>query len=76
MPIVLSEILSNATDGGRSRLIYRHVDELGIVYGPWVEHRPIGEDHNAWLATNAVSLADALASAELEANAQEALEGA
>jgi hypothetical protein len=44
-----AEILSTQTNRGKTQVIYRFINNAGEILGPYVEHRPNGEDYTAWV---------------------------
>lgn len=67
-PIILQSTLAR----DRTRLVFRHT-EGGSVFGPFVEHRPSGEDHNAFVFAHAAGIEANRTEMELRANEQNAV---
>ena len=69
-----STLLGTSSARGKTRLVFRH-EESPDVFGPFVEFRPQGVDANAYMATHATALTEALVEWELQKNLANALIG-
>jgi hypothetical protein len=60
-------LLSSAPARGGKRLVFTQTD-AGVVYGPFVEHRPVAEDAATFMAAHGEALAASLDARELADN--------
>lgn len=74
MATLTSTIIENVpARQNQRRVTFTHTDDLGNVYGPFVEHRLADDDIDAFVAGHRQSMLACLTQAEIDANAQEVL---
>lgn len=74
MATLTSNIIENVpARQNQRRVTFTHADDLGKVYGPFVEHRLANDDIAAFVEGHRQSMIACLQQAEIEANTQEVL---
>ena len=61
-------VLDNLGTAYKNRLVYTLLDDLSVLYGPFVDERPASEDPNTYLAGVVANLTPSLAAGELAAD--------
>lgn len=75
MATLSSTIIENVpARTNQRRVTFTHTDDIGKVYGPFVEHRQQNDDIAAFVEGHRLSMIQCLAQAEIDANAAEAID--